>query len=192
MSFFLNPPQNSETFRQLYNILSNRDIAEILKYAESQKTKDGLLGGGRIDHEVRRSKILFIPVDKTTNWLYNKIAKIIKDVNQRDFNFAITSLQSIQYTEYHSSDQGTYDDHLDWHPNTIQPRKLSMSIQLTDDAEYQGGDLQIKLTSSKPIIASRIKGDAIVFPSFLLHGVTPVTEGIRKSLVVWVDGPEWK
>lgn len=192
MSFSLTPPQNVETFRQLYSILSNRDIAEVFKYVESQETTEGLLGGGRIDHDIRRSKILFIRMDKTTNWLYNKVAKIIKEVNQRDFNFALDSLQQIQYTEYHATEQGTYDDHLDWHPNVLRPRKLSMSIQLTDDTDYAGGDLQIKLTSAKPVLASRIKGDAIVFPSFLLHGVTPVTAGIRKSLVVWVDGPEWK
>jgi PKHD-type hydroxylase len=192
MSFSLTPPQNPEAFRQLHGVLTNHDIAEILRYVTAQQTSEGLLGGGRIDHEIRRSKILFLPMDKNTNWLYNKVAKLIKEVNQRDFNFVLDSIQQIQYTEYHATEQGNYDDHLDWSPNILRPRKVSMSIQLTDDHEYKGGDLQIKINANKPIIASRTKGDAFVFPSFLLHGVTPVTEGIRRSLVVWADGPEWK
>jgi PKHD-type hydroxylase len=32
----------------------------------------------------------------------------------------------------------------------------------------------------------------IFFPSFMLHEVKPVTEGLRKSIVVWVEGPKFK
>jgi PKHD-type hydroxylase len=32
-------------------------------------------------------------------------------------------------------------------------------------------------------------GNVIVFPSFLLHGVEPVTSGKRRSLVAWMVGP---
>ena len=36
------------------------------------------------------------------------------------------------------------------------------------------------------------KGSVIVFPSFHRHRVTPVTSGIRHSLVTWVEGPHWR
>ena len=65
-------------------------------------------------------------------------------------------------------------------------------IQLSDDTDYEGGDLQLKMSSQKPYCASRLKGDGLVFPSWILHGVTPVTKGVRKSLVVWAEGPEWR
>jgi PKHD-type hydroxylase len=192
MSFWLSPPRNPVICRQLHNVLGNGEIANILSYTETQEVRDGRLGNGKVNPDIRRSKILFLPIDEHTKWLYNKIGKLISDVNQSAFNFAIDALQPIQYTEYHASEQGNYSDHLDWAANQVRPRKLSMSIQLTDEKEYVGGDLQLKIKSHDPIVASRTKGDALVFPSFLLHGVTPVTEGVRKSLVVWVDGPEWR
>jgi len=195
MSFFLTPPKNTKLVSQLTGVLSNADINQVLSYVSTQSVSNGLVGGGaggRENLEIRRSKTFFFPTNDDTKWLYNKIAQIINDTNHRIFNFTLTALQNIQYTEYHSIDNGVYHDHLDWMCNVIYPRKLSMSIQLTDGTEYQGGDLEIKLSSQNPIKASRVKGDALVFPSFLLHGVTPVTYGIRKSLVVWVEGPEWK
>jgi PKHD-type hydroxylase len=34
------------------------------------------------------------------------------------------------------------------------------------------------------------KGSMLLFPSFLLHKVCPVTWGIRKTLTTWVLGPK--
>jgi PKHD-type hydroxylase len=192
MSFWLSAPRNSVICRQLHNVLGNGEIEKILSYVKSQEVREGRLGNGTVNPDIRRSKVLFLPIDDSTKWIYNRIGKIITDVNQSAFGFTLDSIQPIQYTEYHASEQGNYDDHLDWAANQIRPRKLSMSIQLTDDTKYYGGDLQLKIRSQNPIVASRTKGDALVFPAFLLHGVTPVTEGIRRSLVVWADGPEWK
>ena len=190
MSFYLTPPKTTTNLRQLHGVLSNYDIEELLRYVSQQSLEEAKLGGGKVNEDIRRSKIVFLPTNSDTKWVYNKLAVLIAQINQESFNFHLTALQHIQYTEYHAEKQGNYDDHLDWVPNTILPRKLSLCIQLTDGAAYEGGDLLIK-TSSKSIPASRTKGDALIFPSFLLHGVTPVTRGIRKSLVVWVEGPEW-
>ena len=74
-------------------------------------------------------------------------------------------------------------------------RKLSMTIQLSDDNDYEGGDFifQKNLIDIPPDSKKlRAKGTILVFPSFLPHAVTPVTKGERKSLVVWADGPEWR
>ena len=78
-------------------------------------------------------------------------------------------------------------------------RKISMSLQLTDGSEYEGGDLEFcsenipskdrEFTSCKD---ARNKGTFIFFPSFLFHRVKPVTKGIRKSLVVWFIGRPYK
>lgn len=191
MSFYLTAPKNTAMLRQLHGVLSNHDIDQLLQFANHRPAEDAKLGGGKVNTEIRRSKIVFLPVHTETKWLYNKLGSVINQINQETFNFQLTALQSIQYTEYHAEDSGTYHDHLDWGPNVIAPRKLSLCLQLTDGADYDGGDLLIK-TSTNPITASRTKGDALIFPSFLLHGVAPVTRGIRKSLVVWVEGPEWK
>jgi PKHD-type hydroxylase len=70
-------------------------------------------------------------------------------------------------------------------------RKLSLAIQLTDPSEYEGGNLQI-MTSGEPQNMRKQRGLIAVFPSYVLHQVTPVTQGSRQSLVAWVSGPAFK
>ena len=36
------------------------------------------------------------------------------------------------------------------------------------------------------------QGRLVAFPSYVLHQVKPVTEGERNSLVVWINGPQFK
>ena len=54
-------------------------------------------------------------------------------------------------------------------------------------------DLQLVLNRQKdPLTMSIEFGDVVVFPSFTLHQITPITKGIRYSLVSWVSGPSWR
>ena len=77
-------------------------------------------------------------------------------------------------------------------------RKLSMVIQLTDPTEYEGGSLELDTKQiggkDKQPNADNLKqlGTTIIFPSFLRHRVTPVTEGKRYSLVCWYEGSPFR
>ena len=42
------------------------------------------------------------------------------------------------------------------------------------------------------VTAGIARGTATLFPSYMLHRVTPVTEGIRHSLTVWAHGPAFR
>ena len=44
-------------------------------------------------------------------------------------------------------------------------------------------------TSQKEEKAPKKRGQMVIFPSETIHRVTPVTKGIRKSIVGWVIGP---
>jgi len=59
--------------------------------------------------------------------------------------------------------------------------------------EYEGGEFQINNSDEKDAetIPTK-KGRMILFPSFMIHRVAPVTKGKRKSVVVWVTGPKFK
>ena len=70
-------------------------------------------------------------------------------------------------------------------------RKLSLSLQLTDPSQYEGCDLQFQ-GGRRIETAPRTRGALIAFPSYVLHRVTPITRGVRKSLVCWVSGPEFR
>ena len=72
-----------------------------------------------------------------------------------------------------------------------EPRKLSLSLQLSDGADYQGGELQAQVRS-RIEVAPKARGAVIAFPSYVLHRVMPITAGVRKSLVVWALGPEYR
>jgi PKHD-type hydroxylase len=68
---------------------------------------------------------------------------------------------------------------------------LSVSIQLTDPSEYEGGDLYL-YDEDKGMLMNKSQGTLILFPSFVLHEVTPITKGERNSLVAWITGPNFK
>jgi PKHD-type hydroxylase len=63
---------------------------------------------------------------------------------------------------------------------------------LNDPKEFKGGDFQLMVDSDTPVTVEQKKGRAWFFPSYTLHRVTPVTEGERKSLVLWIGGPAFR
>lgn len=64
-------------------------------------------------------------------------------------------------------------------------------VQLSDSSEYEGGDFEL-WTGGGFKSLPKIKGCCVLFPSFLLHRVTPVTQGTRKTLVLWIGGGNYK
>jgi PKHD-type hydroxylase len=146
---------------------------------------------GPTEDSVRNSHIRWIDYTEKSAWLYNHLSELIQTANDEMWKFDISYIDdSIQYTEYHDNG-GHYDWHLDVGTYPVNHRKISVTIQLSDPDEYEGGNFEV-MTSNKPDVAPRKKGCAILFPSYLLHRVTPVTKGIRRSLVVWVNGQPLK
>ena len=68
---------------------------------------------------------------------------------------------------------------------------MSLSIQLTDPKEYEGGDLCL-YQEEKGDIMKKEQGTLILFPSYTLHEVKPITKGERNSLVSCVTGKQFK
>ena len=160
----------------------------IKKYNES--LIDGILNDGS-NKDYRRSKIAWIPINDETKWLYKKIGSMVNIANNELWKFDISGMsESIQYGEYHSTENGHYDWHMDLGGDVIN-RKISVVIQLSDPEEYEGGELQFMLNKNTTSIKKE-KGLTVVFPSYFLHRVTPVTKGIRKSLVIWITGKAFR
>ncbi|SVA53068.1 uncharacterized protein METZ01_LOCUS105922 [marine metagenome] len=122
--------------------------------------------------------------------MYDDINNFIQKTNRNHFGFGdIQMREPAQITEYIKG--GFYD----WHTDTNldmhkEPpvRKLSMTLLLNDPSEFEGGDLQIANRSLIPMK----QGHATIFASFLQHTVTPVTRGVRRSLVMWFGGEPFK
>jgi PKHD-type hydroxylase len=68
---------------------------------------------------------------------------------------------------------------------------LSLTIQLTDPSRYEGCELQFNV-GTQIISTPKGRGVVVAFPSYMIHRVTPITSGVRKAIVAWVTGPEFK
>jgi len=162
-----------------------------------QKAKEAGLAGsvGGADSEgvnpnLRRSQVSWLGNNPNTKWVFEKLAHVVSSLNAQYYNFDICGFgELLQLTNYDHSENGMYGWHQDY-GGTIS-RKLSMVIQLTDPSEYEGGNLQV-FTSDPPKNVRKQRGLIAVFPSFVVHQVTPVTQGTRQSLVAWVSGPPFK
>ena len=143
------------------------------------------------DDHVRITRIAWLERNAETALLYERLAQLVAKLNSDIYRFDVTDLEKIQYSIYDGAEGGHYGWHMDHGPHNPKPRKLSMSVQLTDPSQYEGCDLQFQV-SDKIGSAPRQRGAVIVFPSFVLHRVTPITSGVRKALVVWATGPEFR
>jgi PKHD-type hydroxylase len=145
---------------------------------------------------IRRSKVSWLK-EHDVPWLYPRIEYVAQQLNGHHYDFDLWGLnEDLQYTVYTADNQGFYN----WHQDSFTsikdnidlrlPRKFSMSFQLSDPSEYEGGELRIH--DGNISHAPKELGMAIAFPSWQLHSVTPVTRGVRKSLVVWITGPRFR
>ena len=145
-----------------------------------------------IEQSYRRSEIMFLTDMEHFSNLYNIIIGAVLEVNNTHFKYALNHIEPLQYSVYRSENMGCYDVHTDSYLRNTSGfnRKVSFSILLDDPADFEGGDLLLH-TASEPIKADMKKGDMFLFPSFIPHSVTPVTHGVRRSLVGWVYGPNF-
>ena len=147
------------------------------------------------DLTVRSSQIKWIYPSQQWEWLYDKLMGMIVEANDTLWNFNLTGvLDAVQYTEYHATENGHYGWHQDFGPGMLSTRKISVTVQLSDPSEYEGGDLEYFIGGdpNNALKVQKDKGLVFIFPSFMMHRVTPVTKGVRRSFVLWVGGEHYK
>ena len=162
-----------------------KKIEDIASDIEERVATAGREGEGGII-KARTSKIKWMEHDESTAWLYDKLGKYISKANKEVWKFHWEGhTDTIQHTTYYATEGGHYDWHVDVGNGTMSMRKMSAVLIMNDD--FEGGQLQIKgIGENLP----HKKGNLFIFPSYLMHRVTPVTKGTRKSLVIWAGGPQ--
>lgn len=162
------------------------------------KTVNNEINTKNNDMSQRVSSNCFIFKNDRTSWFFEKMNKAFEAVNNTFYNFDLYGYSSFQYAEYDASNGGKYDAHMDLimtddkPSNLMDTRKLSMSLLLSEPGkDFTGGDFFIH-ENGNPTKLELTKGRMVFFPSFMLHGVSTVTSGIRKSIVIWVDGPKFR
>ena len=197
--------------------LPPRICDEIIEYGLGQQEQVALTGAqGNVNskdlcekdikelHKKRKSNVAWM----NDRWIYKEIQPYIHAANQNagwnfDWNFSescqFTKYKMNQFYDWHcDSNELPYDrpDEPDKHGKI---RKLSATVSLVDDSEYEGGDFEFDFRnnddgSNIPRVCEEIKpkGSIVVFPSFVWHRVKPVTSGTRYSLVLWNLGWPFK
>ena len=176
-----------------YNgILLPHEVDKIRSLWNNEKTIQATLGGSdkEYDDELRKSSVMFLDDNEEMQWIYEKLKMVTIAANNERYWFDLLGFhQKLQLTRYTEGD--FFEWHLDFGAAEISTRKLSVTVQLSDPDEYEGGDLEFMI-NHKTLKAPREKGTIIVFPSFIMHRVTPITKGTRQSIVGWVSGPPYR
>lgn len=177
--------------------LSPEDCEALIAHGLGVPAQDGTIGhGGKsvADETMRRSVVRWL--NRDDEFLYSLFARIEKmalQANANAFGFDLAGFHEVQFTEYDAGQAGHYDWHEDncWKHAKPFDRKMSMVIQLSDPATYEGGKL---LLHNDPLPDGTFvnQGSALFFPAFNRHKVTPLTAGKRYSLVTWFVGPQFR
>jgi len=197
--------------------LTSKFCDEVIKYGLQHQENLAITGGIGSNRDLKKQplkeeEIVDLKKKRNSNivwlndrWIYKEIQPYVHQANRNaGWNFEWDFSESCQFTKYKLNQY--YDWHCDsWNkpydnPNDVNTygkiRKLSMTCQLTDGSEYEGGELQFDCRNYDPHMRDEDKhvltvkeilpkGSIVVFPSFMWHRVQPVTKGIRYSLVVW-------
>ena len=169
------------------SVFSKEECQTIINIAKDK----GLIKGKTVSKaDARDSKISWLyPVDGM-DWVFRRVTDISIYLNEKYFNFDLFGInEGFQFTNYEAP-SGKYGKHVDRGMN-MPVRKLSISIQLTNPEEYEGGELYL-YEDDNGTLMDKSQGTLILFPSYVLHEVMPVTKGERNSLVTWVTGKQFK
>jgi PKHD-type hydroxylase len=191
---------------------------DIIKYGLSKSESMALTGNYSFNKKLNKDEIKNIQRKRKSDlvwlnekWIYKELHPYIDKANKdAGWNFQWDFSEPLQFTKY------KLNQYYDWHcdswdkPYSRQNkfengkiRKLSMTCQLTDGSEYEGGELEFDFRNYEPHMREEVKhlrqakeilpkGSIIVFPSFVWHRVKPVTKGVRYSLVMWNLGYPFK
>ena len=188
---------------------------EIIKFGLEQKSQIALTGIVKDDDNPTKEEIKELSSLRKSDvvwmdaaWIYKEIHPYIETANaEAGWNFDWDFSEACQFTIYKEN------QYYDWHydsapepydePNNLNRhgkiRKLSVTISLSDESDYEGGDFEFDFRNndgeknqSSVCKEIRPKGSIVVFPSFVRHRVKPVTSGTRYSLVIWNLGKPFR
>jgi PKHD-type hydroxylase len=173
--------------------LSPEDCERLTAAVAAQAMRDGVLVGGTRAPDLRRADVAWVDDLPDGAWVMERMVALVARANREAFGFDLTEFgESAQVARYGAERAG----HFGWHSDIgagawAARRKLTVVVQLSDPAAHAGGELEL-WPDAAPRAVPRARGMAAVFPSFVLHRVTPVTKGERWSLTLWAHGPAFR
>ena len=158
-------------------------IESLESQTQGEDAQVGSGSNGKVDKEIRDVKRVTLP---SYRGIGATMVGLGMAANRQAWRFDVTHSNQTDYLKYDVD--GHYHAHVDtfMKPGDPECRKLTVLLFLND--EFEGGKLFIQNGHEK-IYPPQGAGTCVVFPSFMMHGVEPVTKGIRRSIVTWLVGP---
>ena len=177
--------KNDPKFVIYKNIIDHNILDKYLFLSKKYTEKDSKFGN-IVQKNVKIRKDIFFR-RKESKLLDKIILNIIPKV-RKEFNIKIKYRENYKLGKYYGDDKGFYNPHTDTQ-GFREYRKISMILCLSDENEYKGGILKLVDLNKRFKLN---KGDLLLFKSDLLHGVEPVTDGIRQVIIsfMWDEDGE--
>lgn len=165
---------------------SRAEVDAIERLCGTLERESGQTLSGR--DTARKCRIAWLRHNAASAWLFQRLHWLVHQLNESCAFDLWGFAEPLQYTVYGPG------EHFDWHVDDgvygNLPRKISLTLQLSEPDAYAGGELEI--WGATKHVAGRARGSLIAFPSYSLHRVAPITSGERRSLVAWVTGPQFR
>ncbi len=180
-------------FHLIPQALSAAECKSLIALCQAAPMKDAGLVRQTTAHQIRRAELSWLDDLPQASWVIDRMMRLVAQANREAFGFDLTEFaESPQVARYGAEREG----HFDWHSDIgagalAAKRKLTIVVQLSKPQDYENGTLELQPDSTIRQ-APRDRGTAILFPSFVLHRVTPVTNGTRWSLTLWSHGPAFR
>jgi|SRR5215469_3604099 len=171
-------------------LFSPDECSAITKLCERHPVRDGQVWtrtGYAVDRRIRDLRTAYVPRNDETQWIFDRMDQLFVRVASRWRIDVDRTVEDLKFMVYRKGSHFAA-----WHSDVgsdySRLRRLSMSVELCASQDYEGGDLQIFPAASGHVAGeNRPAGIAIVFPSNRRHRITPVTRGVRRSLVNWIS-----
>jgi len=178
-----------------HDLFSDVELVSLERYCDGLVLEPAQVQGDGYN-SIRTSKVAWVERDtEATQTLYLKMEKIVLRLNADYFRSDLSGLTTLQYAVYSQTEAGYFDWHIDYARDSAnpaqEPRKITLSLQLSDAESYDGCELEVRAAHLIDV-APRQRGTLVAFRANALHRVTPITRGVRKSLVAWAAGPEYR
>tara|TARA_R110000823_G_scaffold236608_1_gene362262 strand:+ start:348 stop:908 length:561 start_codon:yes stop_codon:yes gene_type:complete len=125
----------------------------------------------------------------------DNIQDLIEHTNTEAFNFNMQPLNKydrVNYNTYTPKLKSEFGWHVDGEPfDKKYTLKLTTLINLSEK-KFKGGDLHLWYGRDLHVKEFNKPGSIVIFPSFIPHKVTPITQGERKVLTLWTKGSWWQ
>jgi len=164
---------------------SRSECGEIIALRESLRhDKDAFRNSG----EVRgASEVCWLKTAAAPAWLLRRVQEIL-DEAALQFAFDISlPLENLKLMRYGRGNRVAW--HVDCGGGRTRTRKLTLTALLSAPNSFAGGALTV---AGYPNELHRDIGDVVIFPSFLAHKVTTVTQGTRHTLIAWAHGTPFR